>query len=69
MEKHIFEIREEMKMRGWSRITPEEFSELDYFTQEFIKDTVEDPDGYNSEEHDIIYGCDVMFWDLHTEQW
>ena len=61
-QKHIFEIKQLMNGWGWSCITAEEFAELDFFTKQYIMDTIEDSQDYDTEMHDIALGNGHMFW-------
>jgi len=71
-KKHIFEIKEMMNdTTGWSNITPDEFYKLDFFTKEYILDTIEDRENFDPSFHDITLGGGHMFWvDVEKEgQW
>lgn len=61
---HIFEIKRLMNGQGWSHITNQEYNSLDYFTQEWIKDTlaVEDGEGFDSHVHSITLGNSTMYF-------
>lgn len=67
-KKHIFEIKEQMKATGWSCITPAEYQELDYFTQQWIADTVEDKDNFDPTTYDVVLGNGYMFWANEEEE-
>ena len=59
-QRHIFEIKEEMNARGWSCITPVDYQELDYFTQQWIADRV--GEGFDHIAHDVVLGNGEMFY-------
>jgi hypothetical protein len=61
-KRHIFEIKQEMNATGWSCITPDKFDELDFFTQQFIMDSIDDSDNFDPINHDIVLGSGHMFW-------
>lgn len=64
LKRHIFEIKQEMNAEGWSHISNDEYRGLDYFTQEFIKDTLlkEDGEGFQPSLHSITMGNGTMFF-------
>jgi len=61
-QKHIFEIKQEMNAKGWSCITADKFDELDFFTQQFIMDSIDDSENFDPINHDIVLGSGHMFW-------
>lgn len=67
-KKHIFEIKKMMNdPAGWSNITADEFYELDFFTKQYILETIEDRENFDPSFHDITLGCGHMFW-VNTEE-
>ena len=62
-KKHIFEVKQLMNDKaGWSCITAEEFAELDFFTKQYILDTIDDVENFDPLLHDITLGVGYMFW-------
>ena len=61
LKKHIFEIKAEMNATGWSCITAEQFDELDFFTKQFVMDTVENKEDFDTFNSDIVLGNGCMF--------
>ena len=61
-KKHIFEIKQMKEGWGWSNITAEEFAELDFFTKQYIMDTIEDSENFEPDFYDITLGNGHMFW-------
>ena len=62
LKKHIFEIKKEMNAKGWSNITADEFYKLDFFTKQYILETIEDRENFDPSFHDIVLGNGHMFW-------
>lgn len=70
--KTIFEIKKQMKLKGWSVIFPEDLEALPYFTKQWVLDTLakhDDMEGYDPNVCDIVLGCDTIFWENVEEEW